>query len=85
MLLRGLKLIKIFLLALVLVLSTVVYTIFDTSLTILVMVPVDAGFSGGAGSHFAYQVNPGAAPYIRFELSMKIDELALGIAYLILY
>ena len=36
---------KIFLLALVH--STVVDTIFDTSLTILVMVPVDAGFSLG--------------------------------------
>ena len=30
-----------------LVCSTVVDTIFDASLTILVMVPVDAGFSGG--------------------------------------
>ena len=36
---------QIFLLALVH--STVFDTIFDTSLTILVMVPVDAGFSGG--------------------------------------
>ena len=35
------------LLALVLVHSTVVDTIFVTSSTILVMVPVDAGFSGG--------------------------------------
>ena len=34
------------LLALVLVHSTVVDTIFDTSSTILVMVPVDAGFPG---------------------------------------
>ena len=38
---------KIFLLALVLVHSTVVDTIFDISLTILVMVPVDTGFSRG--------------------------------------
>ena len=38
---------KKFLLALVLVHSTVVDTIFDTFSTILVMVPVDAGFSGG--------------------------------------
>ena len=35
------------LLALVLVHSTVVDTIFDISSTILVMVPVDAGYSGG--------------------------------------
>ena len=33
---------------LALVHSTVVDTIFDTSSTILVMVPVDAGFFGGA-------------------------------------
>ena len=40
-------LINKFLLALILVHSTVVGTIFDTSWIILVMVPVDAGFSGG--------------------------------------
>ena len=40
-------LVKTCLLALVLVHSTVVDTIFDTSLTILVMVPVDVGFPGG--------------------------------------
>ena len=45
-LLEGYMLVKIFLLALVLH-STVVDTIFDASPTILVMVPVDAGFLGG--------------------------------------
>ena len=43
---RRTNLVKKFLLALVLGNSTVVHTIFDTSLTILVMVSVDAGFSG---------------------------------------
>ena len=38
---------KTILLALVLVYSTVVDIIFDISSTILVMVPVEAGFSGG--------------------------------------
>ena len=37
--------VKFFLLALVLVLSTVVDIIFDTFLTVLVIVPIDAGFS----------------------------------------
>ena len=46
MLLEGYMLVrKIFLHALVH--STVVDKIFDTALTILVMVPVDAGFLGG--------------------------------------
>ena len=40
-------LVKIFLHVLVLVHFTVVDIFFDTSLTILVMVPVDAGFSWG--------------------------------------
>ena len=40
-------LVKIFLVALVFVHSTVVDVIFDISLTILVMVPVEVGFSGG--------------------------------------
>ena len=47
MLLEDKMLVKIFLFALVLVNSTVVDIIFDISLTILVMVPVEAGFSGG--------------------------------------
>ena len=41
-------LVKKILLALVLVHSTVVDIIFDTSSTILLMAPVDAGFSGGS-------------------------------------
>ena len=44
---EGKMLVKKFLLALVLVHSTVVDIIFDTSSTILVMVLVDAGFSWG--------------------------------------
>ena len=44
---RRINACKKILLSLALVHSTVVDTIFDTSLTILVMVPVDAGFSWG--------------------------------------
>ena len=76
---RRMNACKNFLLALVLVHSTEVDTIFDTSSTILVMVPVDAGFWGD-WIPFTYWANPSTAPHIRFELSMKIDELALGIA-----
>ena len=74
---------KTFLLALVLVHSTVVDTIFDTSSTILVTAPVDAGFFGGVRSHFSIRSTFVLNLTFRLELLMKIDELALDIAYLI--
>ena len=72
---------KIFLLALVH--STVVDTIFDTSLTILVMVPVDARFFGGLDPISSIRSTLALHLTFRFELLMNIDELALEIAYLI--
>ena len=80
---RRMKPHKKILLALVLVHSTVVDTIFDTSSTILVMVPVDAGFSG-VWIPFTYRANPSTAPHIKVELLMKLDTLTLCLAYLIL-
>ena len=68
---------------LALVHSIVVDTIFDTSLTILVMVPVDAGFFGEL--YPISFIRPTLALHLtfRFEWSMNIDELALEIACLI--
>ena len=75
-----------FLLAFVLVHSTVIGIIFGISLTILVMVPVEGVLlGGGAGSHYTLQVNPSAPPHFRFELSVKIHTQTPGVAYLILY
>ena len=62
--------------------STVVDTIFDASLTILVMVPVDAGFFGGLDPISSSRSTLALHLAFRFELSMNIDELALGVAYL---
>ena len=42
-------------------------------------------FLGGAGSHYALQVNPSAVPHFRFKLSENIYTQTLHVAYLILY
>ena len=68
---------------LALVHSTVVDVIFDTSSTILVMVPVDAGFFGGLDPISSIRSTLVLHLAFRFKLSMKIDELDLEIAYLI--
>ena len=72
---------KFFLLALVH--STEVDTIFDTSLTIPVMIPVDAGYFGGLDPISSIRSTHVLHLTFRFELSMNVDELVLEIAYLI--
>ena len=61
--------------------SIAVDTILDAFSTILVMVPVDAEFSGGY-EPISLLGQPCAAPTFRFGLSINIDKLALGVAYL---
>ena len=57
-------------------------TIFDASLTILVMVSVDAEFFGGFEPISSITSTLVWHLTFRFKLSMNIDELALGVAYL---
>ena len=71
---------KKFLLALVH--STVVDTIFYASSTILVMVPVDAGFLGRFEPISSIRSTLALHLTFRFKLLMNIDELVLGVAYL---
>ena len=71
------------LLPLVLVHSPLVDTIFNTSLTNLVMLPVDAGFFRGMDPISPIRSTLVLHLTFRFNLSMKIDELALDIAYFI--
>ena len=79
MLLEEYMLVKKFSLALVH--STVVDTIIDTSLTILVMVPVNARLFGGLDPIISIRSTLALHLTFRFELPMSIDELALEIAY----
>ena len=77
-------LVRKILLALVLVHSTVVDTIFDTYLTMLVMVQDDAGFLGGLDPISSIRSTLALHLTFRFKLLMNIDKLALEIIYLIL-
>ena len=63
--------------------STVLDTIFDTSSTILVMVPIDAGFFRVLDPILSIRQTLALHLVFRFKLWDDIDKLALGIAYLI--